>query len=89
MISFLVICDLKLRQNPCFNRLGPDGSCMIHGSYRRNNCPEAKELVDNANFLFTKKLNGPLNADRPLLIYQLQPFGLRAIVSSIRPMDHI
>ena len=32
---------------------------------------KAKELVDNANFLFTKKLIGRQNADQPLLIYQL------------------
>ena len=52
------------------NPLSPDGSYMIHGSYDRNNCREAKGLLDNANFLFTKKLIGRLNADRPLLIYQ-------------------
>ena len=49
--------------------LAPDGSYMIHGSYGRNKRPEAKESVDNANFLFTKKLIGPLNVDRPLLIH--------------------
>ena len=48
---------------------------MIYGSYGRNNCLEAKELIDNANFLFTKKLIGPLNADRPLLIYPLVEIG--------------
>ena len=53
------------------NHLGPDRSYVIHGSYERNNCPEAKGLVDNANFRFTEKLIGPLNADRPLWIYQL------------------
>ena len=53
-----------------FNPLGPDGSYMIHRSYGRNNCPEAKRLVDNTNFLFTKKLIGRLNVDRPLLIYR-------------------
>ena len=31
------------------NPLGPDGSYVIHGSYERNNCPEVKGLVDNAN----------------------------------------
>ena len=36
---------------------------MIHVFYGRNNCPEAKGLVGNANFLLTKKLIGPLNAD--------------------------
>ena len=45
--------------------------CMIHGSYGRNNCSAAKELVDNANFIFTKKLIGCLNADQPLSICQL------------------
>ena len=54
-----------------FNPLGPDGSYVLHGSYERNNCPEAKGLVDNAKFLFTEKLIGSLNADRPLWIYQL------------------
>ena len=53
------------------NPLGPDASYMIHGSYERNNYREAKGLVRNANFLFTKKLIRRLNADRPLLIYQL------------------
>ena len=62
---------------------------MIHGSYGRNKRPEAKGLVENANFFFTKKLNNRLNADRLLLIYQLEPFGSRAIVSSRTPMDHI
>ena len=69
--------------------MGPDGSYMIHGSYRWNNCPEAKGLVDNTNFLFTKKLIGRLNVDQPLLIYQRLPFGSRAIVSSIKHLDHI
>ena len=68
---------------------GMDTSYMTHGSYGRNNFPEAKGLVDNANFLFTNKLISRLNADRPILIYQLQSFGSRAIVSSIRPVDHI
>ena len=72
-----------------FNPLGPDGSYVIHGSYERNKCPKAKGLIDTASFLFTEKLIGPLNADRPLWIYQLQPFGSKAIVSSIRPMGHI
>ena len=72
-----------------FNPLCPDGSYMIHGSYGRNNCPETKRLVDNANFLLTKKVIRRLNADRPVLIHQLQPFGSRAIISSIRPTHHI
>ena len=52
------------------NPLGPDGSYMIHGSDGRNNCLEAEGLVDNTNFLSTKKLIGRLNVDRLLLIYQ-------------------
>ena len=52
------------------NLLGPYGSYMIHGSYEKYNCPEAKGLVDNTSFLFTKKLIGRLNVDGPLLIYQ-------------------
>ena len=54
-----------------FNPLGPDGSYMIHGSHGRNNCLEAKGLVDIANFLFSKMLISRLNADQPFLIYQL------------------
>ena len=71
-----------------FNPLGLDASYTIYGSYGRNNCPEAKGLVNNANFLFTKKLILYLNANRPLSIYQLQLFGSKTIVCSKRPMDH-
>ena len=38
-----------------FNPLGPDGSFMIHESYGRNNCPEAKGLVDNTQISFLPK----------------------------------
>ena len=72
-----------------FNPLGPDGSYMIHRSDGRSNCPEAKGLVDNTNLLSTKKLIGRLNVGRPLLIYQREPFGSKAIVSLTRPMESI
>ena len=49
---FFVIKFLLLFQT-LLNPLDPDGSYMIHESYGRNNCPEAKGFVDNTNFLFT------------------------------------
>ena len=70
-----------------FNPLDPDGSYMGPWVLWKKQLWyfEAKGLVGNANFLFIKKLIGRLNADRPLLIYQLWPFGSNAIVSSISP----
>ena len=48
---------------------------MIHGSYGINNCPEAKGLVGNANFLFTKNLIGRLNAEELLDAISFNPLA--------------
>ena len=69
-LNFNVTFGVYILKNTYCNPLGPNGSYMIHGSDGRNNCPEAKGLVDNTNFLSTKKLIARLNVDRPLLIYQ-------------------